>query len=412
MAPVRTTDPSKSPTQIPRDGLPAADERPEDASARLKLIEALRSAWVKEIESMSAYRELAKVEADKDRHDILLRLADTEERHAHAIEERLAGLGSGVPEIHTNWVSRLRAWFLRQGGLDAAVSRLEAEEDRAAARYQAQAAGIPDVDFHDMLKKMEMEEEAHSRVLRTMSRAAGPRNALDVILKRERWHTRHSGWLGDAIYGANDGLGAVFGIVSGVSGATTGNERFVLIAGIAGMLASAISMGSGAYLAAKSEREVYQAEIGRERVEIETDPESEREELDLFYQLKGFSPEESHMLADRISKDPEQLLRTMAAEELGLAEENFPNPVRSAAASAISTALGAFIPITPFFFIGGLPAILAAGIISIIAHFLVGASKTFVTGRSWVASGVEMALVGIIAGVVTYFIGLFLGAAV
>lgn len=377
-----------------------------------KLLAALREGWLKEIESMNAYRELAKAEADKERRAILLRLADTEERHAHSLEARLVKLGSGVPELRENWATRLRAWVLRQGGLDAAVSRLEAEEDKAAARYQAQAADIPDVDFHQMLRSMETEEEAHARVLRSMTRAAGPRNALDLILKRERWHTRNSGWLGDAIYGANDGLGSVFGIVSGVSGATAGAENFVLIAGIAGMLASAISMGSGAYLAAKSEREVYEAELSRERLEIETDPESEREELELFYQLKGFSPEEARLLTDRLTANPDQMLRTMASEELGLAEESFPDPVRSALASSISTALGAFIPVVPFFFFGGLPAIITAGVVSIVAHFVMGASKTFITGRSWVASGTEMAVVGIIAGVVTYFIGLLLRAPV
>lgn len=378
--------------------------------ARQKLIAALREGWVKEIESMRTYRELAGVEPDKDRRDILLRLADTEEKHAHAIAGRLADLKVAPPAMPDNVVTRMRSWLLRQGGLDAAVNRLEAEEDQAAARYQAQAAGIPDVDFHEMLRGMEVEEEAHARVLRSMSRAAGPRNALDAILKRERWHTRSSGWLGDAIYGANDGLGAVFGIVSGVSGATSGSERFVLIAGLAGMLASAISMGSGAYLAAKSEREVHQAEINRERNEIKMDPESEREELELFYQLKGFTPEEAKMLASRIANDPDQMLRTMAAEELGISEENFPEPARAAIASSISTAIGAFIPVVPFFFMGGYPAIITAGIISVVAHFLVGASKTFVTGRSWVASGIEMAVVGIIAGVVTYIIGILLAA--
>jgi predicted membrane protein (TIGR00267 family) len=397
---------------VPAPGASLPDVGPEDPETKRKLVAALREGWLREMESMAAYRELAGVEPDKDRRDILHRLADTEERHAKTLEARLSSLGASLPELKSNWTTRVRSWLLRQGGLDAAVSRLEAEEDRAAARYEAQAAGIPDAEFHDMLKTMEVEEEAHSRVLRTMTRAAGPRNALDLILRRERWHTRHSGWLGDAIYGANDGLGAVFGIVSGVSGATAGNGHFVLIAGIAGMMASAISMGSGAYLAAKSEREVYEAEIGREKFEIETDPESEREELELFYQLKGFTAEEAHLLADRITRDPEQMLRTMAAEELGLAEENFPNPVRSALASSISTALGAFIPVVPFFFLGGFPAIIAAATISIVAHFLVGASKTFITGRSWVASGTEMAVVGIIAGVVTYFIGLLLQAPV
>lgn len=381
-----------------------------DEAARRKLIVALREGWVKEMESMRAYRELAGVEPDTDRRGILLRLAETEEKHAHSIEGRLVELGAAPPAMPDNLVTRVRSWLLRQGGLDAAVSRLEAEEDKAAARYQAQAADIPDVDFHEMLRSMEVDEEAHARVLRSMSRAAGPRNALDFMLKRERWHTRSSGWLGDAIYGANDGLGSVFGIVSGVSGATNGAEHFVLIAGLAGTLASAISMGSGAYLAAKSEREVHEAEINRERNEIELDPESEREELELFYQLKGFTAEESQMLAERIAHNPDQMLRTMVSEELGLSEENFPDPVRSALASSVSTALGAFIPVIPFFFLGGYPAIITAGIISVVAHFLVGASKTFVTGRSWLSSGVEMAVVGIIAGVVTYVIGILLAA--
>lgn len=404
------SDSEKRLSEVSVPGASLAANVPADPIVKRQLISALREGWLKEMESMTAYRELAGVEADKDRRDILNRLADTEERHAHTLEARLIELGATLPAINTGPMSRIRSWFLRQGGLEAAVNRLEAEEDKAAARYEKQAADIGDVDFQDMLKQMEVEEESHSRVLRTMTRAAGPRNALDLMLKRERWHTRTSGWLGDAIYGANDGLGAVFGIVSGVSGATSGNEQFVLIAGLAGTLASAISMGTGAYLAAKSEREVYEAEIKRERFEIETDPESEREELELFYQLKGFTPEEAKVLTDRITKNADQMLRTMAAEELGLAEENFPSPLRSAVASSVSTALGAFIPVIPFFFLGGWPAIIAAGIISILAHFLVGASKTLITGRSWVASGTEMAVVGIIAGVVTYAIGRLFGA--
>ncbi len=163
-------------------------------------------------------------------------------------------------------------------------------------------------------------------------------------------------------------------------------------------------------MAAKSEREVHQAEIERERNEIETDPESEREELELFYQLKGFTPEEAQLLSNRIAHNPDQMLRTMASEELGLSEENFPNPTRAALASSISTAIGAFIPVIPFFFLGGYPAIITAAVVSIIAHFLVGASKTLVTGRSWLASGTEMAVVGIVAGVVTYIIGILFSA--
>ena len=229
---------------------------------------------------------------------------------------------------------------------------------------------------------------------------------LDVMLRRERWHKRGGGWLGDAIYGANDGLGAVFGIVSGVAGYTGGAaSNLVLISGLAGMLASALSMGSGAFLATKSEREVYQAEIGREKREIEEDPEEEQEELALFYQLKGFTEDESRLLASRLAEKPEQFLRTLAHEELGLSEDSFPNPLVAAVSATISTALGAFIPIIPFFFLSGITAIIVAAIISLVAHFAVGAAKTLVTGRSWFNSGMEMTVVGGIEAVITYVLG-------
>ena len=137
---------------------------------------------------------------------------------------------------------------------------------------------------------------------------------------------RGTGWIGDAIYGVNDGLGAVFGIVSGMAGYTGGSE-VVLAAGLAGTLASALSMGAGAYLASKSEREVYESEVARERAEIEEDPHEEMLELELFYQLKGFSAEESRAMAERIHKEPKQFLRALVHEELGLSEENVPEPV-------------------------------------------------------------------------------------
>jgi vacuolar iron transporter family protein len=257
-----------------------------------------------------------------------------------------------------------------------------------------------------MLREVKREEESHGRIIREIVSPIGPQGMLDLMLRRERWHKRGGGWLGDAIYGANDGLGAVFGIVSGVAGYTGGaSSNLVLISGLAGMLASALSMGSGAFLATKSEREVYQAEIDRERREIEEEPAEEQEELALFYQLKGFTEEEANMLATRLAEKPEQFLRTMAHEELGLSEDSFPNPLVAAASATISTALGAFIPIIPFFFLQGPSAIIAAAIISLFAHFAVGAAKTLVTGRSWFHSGMEMTIVGAIEAVITYVLG-------
>jgi predicted membrane protein (TIGR00267 family) len=303
------------------------------------------------------------------------------------------------------WRDRLQRWINRGIGTDAALRRMEAAEDVDIARYEAHARAVSDAEAAQMLREVRREEEAHGRVIRDMIAPEGPQNMLDVMLRREHWHKRGGGWIGDAIYGANDGLGAVFGIVSGVAGATAGNNQAVLIAGLAGMLASALSMGSGAYLATKSEREIYQAEIDRERREIEENPEEEKEELALFYQLKGFSEEESETLADRLSKQPEQFLNALAHEELGLNQQSFPNPLVSALSAMVSTGLGAFIPIIPFFFFGGIAAVIWAAAISLVAHFAVGAAKTIITGRSWLVSGTEMTVVGAIEAVITYALG-------
>lgn len=389
------------------DASPKASETAQDT--RSTLIAALQQNWRREQEGMRTYRELAAHEHDSERRAVLMRLSDAEARHAAKWEAKLAELGAAPPPLETTWRDRVRGWFRRQLGTDVALRRMEADEDIDIARYEAHAQAVNDAELSQMLRDVRREEQSHGKIIRDMLAPVGPQGMLDVLLRTERWHKRGGGWLGDAIYGANDGLGAVFGIVSGVAGATAVNNHAVLIAGLAGMLASALSMGSGAYLATKSEREVYQAEIDRERREIESDPEEEREELALFYQLKGFTEEESQRLAQRLSEHPEQFLRTLAHEELGLSEESFPNPALAAVSASISTGLGAFVPIIPFFFVGGLAAIIWAAGISLVAHFAVGAAKTLVTGRSWIVSGTEMTVVGAVEGAITYAVGLLFG---
>ena len=387
----------------------ASASTPLQESTKRELIEALNQNWQREVEGMRTYRDLAAREKDQGRRRVLLKMAEAEERHAQKWERKLVELGAPLPQERRTWRMRLKGWMRRQVGTEAALRHMEGEEDRDIARYESQARAINDLEAQQMLREVRREEESHGRVIREIIKPIGTQGMLDVMLRRERWHKRGGGWLGDAIYGANDGLGAVFGIVSGVAGATGSASHIVLISGLAGMLASALSMGSGAYLATKSEREVYEAEIARERGEIEEDPEEEREELSLMYQLKGFSEEEAHLLATRLAEQPEQFLRTMAHEELGLSEESFPNPWTSALSAMISTGLGAFIPIIPFFFLSGIPAILAAAGISLVAHFAVGAAKTLVTGRSWISSGTEMTVVGAIEAVITYALGVVFG---
>ena len=363
--------------------------------------------WRREVEAAHTYKLLAEREHDLKRRDILLRLAEQEDKHAARWAVRIH-LATGRHPDPTE-IERGLSWFQRIGDPSVVLHRLEQEESKAEAEYDQLTARLSDPADRQIAQEAMLEERDHAVVLRTL--AGGPlptpRSTLDTILRRERWHVHGTGWIGDAIYGVNDGLGAVFGIVSGMAGYTGGSE-VVLAAGLAGTLASALSMGAGAYLSSKSQREVYESEVSRERSEIEEDPHEEVLELELFYQLKGFSAEESRAMAERIQKEPKQFLRTLVHEELGLSEETFPNPWRSTVSASVSTAVGGFIPIIPFFFTVGMPAVIASFIISTIAHFAVGASKSLVTTRSWWASGAEMTMVGILEAAVTYGLGVAL----
>ncbi len=370
-----------------------------------QLIKTLQASWRREIEGAKTYRALADREQNADRRKILIKLAEAEEQHAERWQARLRELGSEVPEFKETLANRLRRWILVRSGTQNAAKRLEETEDRDTAAYEKEAALFEEKKDKVAMAEVEREERVHSKVLASMATPEAPQVRLDSILKREKWHAHGAGgWIGQAIYGANDGLGATFGIVSGMAGYTGGSE-VVLIAGLAGMLASSLSMGAGAYLASKSEREIYEAEIERERREIEENPEEEQEELKLFYQLKGFTEEQSLMLAKQLTQQPDQLLKTLAHEELGLSEATFPKPMKATMSAALSTAVGGLIPVLPFFFATGMTAVIASFVISTLAHFIIGASKTFVTGRSWIASGLEMTAVGVIEAAITYGLG-------
>jgi len=342
----------------------------------------------------------------------LLRMAEAEERHAARWERKLRDMGEPVPQLPDTIWTRFKRRFTRALGTDIAIRRMEAAEEKHEREFSAQRdrALANEQDVREFLRTSALEEKAHARALNAMAAPPSAKSVLDTILKRERWHGRGGSWVADAIYGVNDGLGAVFGIVSGVAGATNNQQHIVLISGLAGMMASSLSMGAGAYLAVKSEREVYEAEIAREKAEVEENPEEEIEEMSLFYQLQGFGPEESQRMAERLAEQPEQLVQAMAQSELGLSQQHFGRPWTSASSAALSTAVGAFIPIIPFFFMSGVAAVVAAFAISIIAHFAVGAVKSLITIRSWWASGLEMTMVGVIEAAVTYGLGLAFGA--
>ncbi len=375
-----------------------------------KFIALLQEALRRERATRRLYRALADREPNETRRNALLGLAQTETGHAERWARRLEQLGAPVPPDRDTLRDRIWRWALVQSGTDNALKRAESNEVDDTVLYSSMEELAPTETDRGAVRSVLHDEQVHGAAMQRTSTTstapvAGPQAMLDTILHRESWHRGGGGWIGQAIYGANDGLGSVFGIVSGVAGATAGGEA-VLIAGLAGMMASALSMGSGAYLATKAEREVQEAEFRRERQELQTHPEEEEEELALFYQLKGVPVDEAQTLAKRLIAQPEAALKTLGSEELGLSEQSYPNPWTAAVSATLSTAAGAFIPIIPFFFTRGYPAIIASFAISTLAHFCIGAAKTVVTGLSAWRSGAEMTVVGLGEAIITFLLGL------
>jgi vacuolar iron transporter family protein len=384
-----------------------------------RLIEALSSNWQAETRGYHTYDTLSKQEPDPHRRRTLRNLALAEKHHADLWAGRLAALGALLPDYDGSESGEADTLANRIGGQDLALRRLELEESRDIARYGKQIEDLGDPESTAILKEVLADEADHYITLGGLIRHHLPTEPLapevakqalgELLAARDMDQPKAASWIGDAIYGVNDGLGAIFGIVSGVSGATLGNAHFVLIAGLAGMIASALSMGSGAYLAAKSEREIYEAEFARERDAVEYNEAEARELLSLTFQVRGLSAEDADHFVGHIAEDKEQLVAALARERLHTTEEGLSKPWVSAVSGALSTAIGALIPVIPFFFMAGLPAILVAAVVSLAAHFAVGAAKSLITIRSWWSSGLEMTAVGAIEGIVTYAIGLAIG---
>jgi VIT1/CCC1 family predicted Fe2+/Mn2+ transporter/rubrerythrin len=382
--------------------------------------ERLLQAWRGEIVAGRMY-ELIALRLPEREAEILRRMAAAEASHRGRLEARMRELGVEIPDPHGVHISTWMRLQARIAPVDRLLAAREAAEDEEVDDLYKRPTG--DAATDTLLREIRKEERSHSRAVNDLRKGTNPgpntdlvvaltpgqqraRGSLDRLMGRESWHRSGDGWISAAIYGANDGLAAVFGIVSGVSGAT-GGTSFVLTAGLAGAIASALSMATGAFLAERSEAEMAQANVERERQEIAEHPEEEKEELSLFYQLKGIDEATADAMAEQLSKNPDAMLRALAAEEFGGMGDTG-DPVQAAIAGGVSTGIGAIVPVIPFFFTTGTLAIILAAIISLIGHFLVGAAKSLVTLRSWWSAGLEMTLAGVIVGGVTYAVGLAL----
>jgi len=214
------------------------------------------------------------------------------------------------------------------------------------------------------------------------------------------------------IFGVSDGLVSNLALVMGVAGASGGEGSFVLLAGIAGLLAGAFSMGAGEYISMQSQRELFERQIALERAELEAMPGEEQAELAQVYRSKGFTEAEAATIAERIFSDPKHALDTLVREELGLDPDELGSPWGAAFGSFVAFGIGALIPVIPYLLMAGQSAFVAAIALSVVALFAVGAGVSLLTGRSPLFSGGRQVLIGAAAAVVTYVVGLAIGVAV
>lgn len=229
-------------------------------------------------------------------------------------------------------------------------------------------------------------------------------------MEKER-STNAGSLLRQVILGGQDGLVNVLGVILGVAAATN-DSRIVIIAGLAATVAESISMAAVAYTSSKAEKEFYQRQLELEKKEIKTIPEMEKEEVKIIYYKKGFRGRQLNDIVKKITSDKKVWLNVMMNEELGLVGSGSKNPVGEGFVVGVSAVIGSLIPLTPFFFMPISNAIFWGLSASVIALFAVGAVKSRITVGHWLKSGTELAVVGTVAAILGYLIGVFLGARV
>src|SRR6266542_4353528 len=341
-----------------------------------------REHWVDEMNGAAMYRSLAQ-RAGGEQREIFLELASAEERHASHWAKKLVELGEPEPgpgDYRLDLRTRVISWLARRFGPGAVLPMVERAEIADAGHYD----NVPEATV-----AMATDERIHARVLSGLT----PSTALSGIRRGERWYCGDSsGALRAAIFGVNDGLVSNLSLIMGVT-ENQADRKFILLTGLAGLLAKTFSMSAGEFISITSQRKLFQREIALESEEIETMPEKKANELALIYRAKGIGREDAEAMAARIMRDPSTALDTMAREELGLNPEELGSPTRVAASSITAFAIGAVVPVLAWVFSAGAAAFVTSIILSALALFLVGAGISLLTGRSAIRSGIRQLLV-------------------
>jgi VIT1/CCC1 family predicted Fe2+/Mn2+ transporter len=335
-------------------------------------------SWMEEKRSAFLYRVMADVEKDPLHRDLFSGLAQEAEHQAGLWARKLAAASQSVPAAYApDFRSRVVASLVRRLGSRALRTPLAALKIRGLSVYDKSPPGH------------------------------GSPVSVEEVGRRHRG-AKSGGNLRAAVFGVNDGLVSNAGLILGIAGATN-DSHSILLAGIAGLLAGAFSMAAGEFVSVRSQREMYEYQIGLERDELAEYPQQEAEELALIYQAKGLSEVEAQGIAQKLIDDPAKALETLAREELGLDPQALGSPWGAAVSSFAAFAAGALIPLLPFVVSEGRGALFYCIGLAAASLFGIGALLTLFTGRNALWGGLRMLAIGVGAGGVTYAIGRLLG---
>lgn len=382
------------------------------------------SALQMERHAIYLYDGLASIEKDPVRAEAFRTIAADERRHAGVWEGRLREAGCEIPLPKA---PPLRMRFIlgvaRALGTKAVTDLVRALEGDDERRY---AKGAPTADTRALgttMVAMAADERRHAETWRRLAKPSNDSSAVTAddaqqegraaaslaeVTKADDWHKGGAGTLRAIVFGASDGLVSNLSLVMGIAGATT-DPSFVLLSGIAGLLAGASSMAAGEYISVKSQVEVLERQIALERADLEAVPEEEFEELVSIYRSKGLPEEDARRFADHIFQDKDLALQTLVREELGLDENGMSSPIAAAVGSFVAFTIGAIIPVIPWLFGGGTLVMAVSFGVSLIGLFVLGALVSLLTGRSLLFSGLRQVFIGASAAIITYLIGSLIG---
>jgi vacuolar iron transporter family protein len=344
-------------------------------------------SWGHEMESVFLYRVVAEAEPSAERRALFTRLAGEAEGQAALWAEEIRKTAGRAPDPYVpDARARVVAALVRRLGPRRMKGVLAAMKVRGMSIYSV-SPGVPAAGGHPMP------------------------NSVEDVGRRHRGGIA-GGNLRAAVFGASDGLVSNVCLILGVAGAAGGQGHTVLVSGVAGLLAGAFSMAAGEYVSVRSQREMFEHQIGAERDELAKYPDEEAAELSLIYQARGLGKDDAERMAARIVANPGYALDTLAREELGLDPGALGSPMGAALFSFASFAVGAAVPLAPFVVAGGGAALVAAIALTAVALFGVGGATSLFSGRGAVRGGLRSLLIGAAAGAVTYGVGRLLGAAI